>query len=148
MGTLYSRCIGVLASKGKYIFALDNDDMLIDEYLFFRLYREAKKYNYDIIGFKSIIGYNYNSSITEMKEDPFINKKTNMIVYQPELRIFSLLNNDCHIWGKYIKNNIYKEAVNALGKERFSTIIIIIKVNIAFHYPNKLLFIFVIQKMI
>ena len=26
-GTLYSRCIGVLATKGKYIFTLDNDDL-------------------------------------------------------------------------------------------------------------------------
>ena len=27
MGQLYSRCIGVLSSKGNYIFPLDNDDM-------------------------------------------------------------------------------------------------------------------------
>ena len=29
-GTLYSRSIGVLISKGKYIFNLDNDDMYFD----------------------------------------------------------------------------------------------------------------------
>ena len=126
MGTLYSRSIGVLASKGEYIFALDNDDMFADENLFYRLYQEAKKYNYDIIGFKSIIGYNYYSNTSEMNEDPFINKKADMVVYQPELRIFSLINNDCHIWGKCIKGNIYKKAINNLGKERYSTINIII----------------------
>ena len=120
MGTLYSRSIGVLASKGEYIFALDNDDMFADENLFYRLYQEAKKYNYDIIGFKSIIGYNYYSNTSEMNEDPFINKKADMVVYQPELRIFSLINNDCHIWGKCIKGNIYKKAINDLGKERYS----------------------------
>ena len=31
MGTLYSRCIGALLSKGKYIFCLDNDDLFFDE---------------------------------------------------------------------------------------------------------------------
>ena len=31
MGTLYSRCIGALLSKGEYIFCLDNDDLFFDE---------------------------------------------------------------------------------------------------------------------
>ena len=52
MGTFYSRSIGILASNGKYILVIDNDDMFVDENLFYRLYKEAKKYNYDIIGFK------------------------------------------------------------------------------------------------
>ena len=30
MGTLYSRCIGVLKAKGIYLFSLDNDDMFFD----------------------------------------------------------------------------------------------------------------------
>ena len=34
MGILYSRSIGVLNSKGKYIFCLDNDDVFYDENLF------------------------------------------------------------------------------------------------------------------
>ena len=29
MGTLYSRSIGALNAKGKYIFALDNDDLFL-----------------------------------------------------------------------------------------------------------------------
>ena len=29
--TVYSRSIGVLQAKGKYIFPLDNDDMLFDD---------------------------------------------------------------------------------------------------------------------
>ena len=47
-GILYSRNIGVLLSKGKYIFPLDNDDMFANEYIFKRIYKEAQKYNYDI----------------------------------------------------------------------------------------------------
>ena len=30
MGALYSKSIGVLSAKGKYIFPLDNDDMFLD----------------------------------------------------------------------------------------------------------------------
>ena len=49
MGTLYSRNIGVLAAKGKYIFALDNDDMFVDENLFNRIYKDAEKNKHDIL---------------------------------------------------------------------------------------------------
>ena len=31
MGTLYTRCIGTLASNGRYIFPLDGDDMFLDK---------------------------------------------------------------------------------------------------------------------
>ena len=48
MGTLYSRNIGVLAAKGKYIVALVNDDMFTDENLFYKIYKEAEKSQYDI----------------------------------------------------------------------------------------------------
>ena len=47
-GTFYSRNIGVLAAKGKYIFSLDDDDMFSVENIFSRIYNEAEKYNYVI----------------------------------------------------------------------------------------------------
>ena len=31
MGTYFSRSIGTLSARGKYIFHLDNDDMLLNE---------------------------------------------------------------------------------------------------------------------
>ena len=34
MGTLFSRNIGVLNAKGKYIFELDNDDIFLNENIF------------------------------------------------------------------------------------------------------------------
>ena len=37
MGILYTRCIGVLNSKGRYIFPLDNDDMFLDNDVFFTM---------------------------------------------------------------------------------------------------------------
>ena len=117
-GILYSRNIGVLLSKGKYIFPLDNDDMFANEYIFKRVYKEAKRKNYDIIGFECIYGINYNPNINEMYEDIFIKNKENRIVYQPNLKFLSFINNDCHIWGKCIKKEIYQKAINSLGKKR------------------------------
>ena len=120
MGTLYSRNIGVLASKGKIIFPLDNDDMFFDENILYIIYKESKKYDYDIIGFKVVLGHNYFSKITDFYDDPFIKKKNNMVIYQPNLSFLSINNNDFHIWGKSIKNNLYKKAVNALGLKKYS----------------------------
>ena len=42
MGILYSRCIGVLNSKGKYLLNLDQDDMFLDINLFKELYHKAE----------------------------------------------------------------------------------------------------------
>ena len=119
-GILYSRNIGVLLSRGKYIFPLDNDDMFANEYIFKRIYKEAQKYNYDIIGFECIDGKNYNPTLNEIFDDPFINNKENRIIYQPNLKFLSFINNDCHLWGKCIKKEIYKKAINSLGKKRNS----------------------------
>ena len=48
MGILYIRCIGVLASKSKYIFPLDNDDMLFDSDVFHTIINIADIRNFDI----------------------------------------------------------------------------------------------------
>ena len=68
MGTLYSRSIGVLQSKGKYIFPLDNDDMFFDNDVFDIVYEEAYNFKYDIIGFKTIQAKNIIANIYEVKE--------------------------------------------------------------------------------
>ena len=51
MGTLYSRSVGALSAKGKYIYCLDNDDLFYDENLFERIYEIAEETDYDIVGF-------------------------------------------------------------------------------------------------
>ena len=52
MGTLYSRSIGVLEAKGKYIITLDGDDMFLED-IFNTIYEEGEKTNFDIISFKA-----------------------------------------------------------------------------------------------
>lgn len=134
MGTLYTRNIGVLFSKGKYIFALDNDDMFLNNDIFTTLYKEAKNTDIDIIGFKVIRGNNYFSRVLDMYDDIFHMHKNNLIVSQPKLKFFSILNRECHIWGKCIKSDIYKMSINALGIKRYS-------INISFGEDDVIVFI-------
>jgi glycosyltransferase involved in cell wall biosynthesis len=125
MGTLYSRCIGVLQSKGKYIFPLDNDDMFFEDDVFNIIYEEAYNFNYDIVGFKAIVANNYKAEISQMKNDRFMHN-INLTVYKPELSLFGISNkgrfvvSEVRIWCKCIKNTIYKKAVNSIGRKRYS----------------------------
>ena len=126
MGTLYSRCIGVLNAKGKYIFALDNDDTFLDEDIFETIYYIAQKYCYDIVEFKSFNIPNYHPKINEIKNNFRNFHPNNLILHQPELGLFPIsrnnkyYSNDFLIWGKSIKTKIYKMAINALGKKKYS----------------------------
>ena len=118
MGTLYSRNIGAIYANGKYILCLDNDDMFLNDNIMLKLYNIEEKYDYDVIGFKVIDANNYNEEIYKMFDDPFIIQKNEKTVNQPQLKYLSLTNNDCHIWGKSIKNEIYKKAISLLGYKR------------------------------
>ena len=73
MGILYSRSIGALISKGKYIFCLDNDDLFYDENLFGYIFDFAENRDYDIVEFKSfnVKKYSYCLKFSEIYESPF-----------------------------------------------------------------------------
>ena len=53
MGSLYSRSVGLLLSKGEYIIPLDHDDMFFNYDLFYYLLNLTKKFDFDIIGFRA-----------------------------------------------------------------------------------------------
>ena len=53
-GALYSKSIGALKAKGKYIFPLDSDDLFVNENLFNFCYNEAEQFNIDILEFSGI----------------------------------------------------------------------------------------------
>ena len=126
MGILYSRCIGVLISKGKYIFPLDNDDLFLDYNILEIIYKNAKKYKFDILEFKSFVIPNYNPNIKDLKEDYFNSHSNNLILHQPELGIYPISKNNryyannFHLWGKCFLSKVYKEAINKLGIKRYS----------------------------
>ena len=153
MGTLYSRCIGVLSSQGEYIFNLDNDDMYFSHDLFDSLYKTGKNENLDIISFLAINIWNYTSNIIYMKNLFSIQSSKEFYLKQPDLGMWMIkykekfvVHNNM-IWDKCINSSIYKEAVNLMGVKRYSQIIswaedtsinyIIFKLAKSFKYTNK-----------
>ena len=54
MGVLYSRSIGVLSAKGKYLFTLDNDDLFLNNKIFDFTSKIADEGKFDIVEFKAI----------------------------------------------------------------------------------------------
>lgn len=123
-GALYSKSIGALNAKGKYIVALDSDDLFINEDLFNICYMQAQE-NIDIIEFS---GFFSDSILLKKNKFPLIPyylifKKNNEIIRQPELStyIYQKENNtivrliDGFICAKFIKSNKYKKSIQYLG---------------------------------
>jgi glycosyltransferase involved in cell wall biosynthesis len=131
MGILYSRSIGVLKSRGKYILNLDHDDMFFDEDVFDKIYQSAERGYFDIISFMEVEGNDYYINIKDMKDGICTNHPHNLIIRQPELSYYTLFKNeefslvDIQIWGKLFKTKVYKAAVNLLGQKRYSVLNII-----------------------
>ena len=93
MGTLYSKSIGVLYAKGKYIHSLDSDDMFCNKNYFSLSYNKAIEGDYDFV----------NSNGLYINE---INKK--IIIRQPFWVV---------LWAKLIKKEIYQNAIYKIGIE-------------------------------
>ena len=126
-GTLYSRSIGALNSKGEFIMSLDHDDLFTENILYI-CYKEVNNNNLDIVEFSALclnespfFKYNTTPSIPYFSQF----KKDGLIVKQPELSkfIYKKIGNkkylliDALIWGKCIKTIIYKKALDFLGEE-------------------------------
>ena len=128
-GPLYSKSIGALSAKGKYIMQLDSDDLFINENIFDICYNEAEKNNIDILEFS---GFRSKQKFLNLTKSPRIPrylryKKNNTIVNQPKLSSFiykKRINKvirliDGYLWGKCIKTDIYKKALDVLGEKLY-----------------------------
>ena len=122
-GTLYSRSIGALKAKGKYIMALDNDDIFLYG-IFKKCYKEVKNYNLDIIEFSGIqICKNCSIDEKNIVVPYYLKMKNNgIVVTQPVLSTFDYIRTntsfnfiDVFVWGKTIKTEIYIKTLNAIG---------------------------------
>ena len=130
-GALYSRSLGVLKSKGKYIMALDSDDLFINENLFYLCYKEGEKNNLDIIEFS---GFQVKKRILRLnnkfpKIAFYLRYKTNnLTLKQPDLFKFLYQKNntkiirliDGYLWGKCIRKKIYIKTLNVLGEDIYN----------------------------
>ena len=114
-GTLYSRCIGALMSKGKYILPMDSDDMFLNTDFFYILNQEVEKMDVDIIKYRAIMSNNYLNPLNKraIKVNP-PGLKENKVLYQPELGIFG--DKFCVLWIHCIRTEFYKEKINLYGK--------------------------------
>jgi glycosyltransferase involved in cell wall biosynthesis len=93
MGALYTKSLGVLYSKGKYILSLDSDDMICIEDYIKVLYKKAIVGNYDYIECNEYIEINLRDKTIKQKES------STML-----------------LWVKLIKKSIYKNIINKIGK--------------------------------
>ena len=134
MGTLYSRNIGALSAKGKYIFPLDDDDMLLDKDIYSTITKIADKGNFDIIGFRGVMTFvNSNNVPNHVQETYFSGHRNNHVLFQPELGRYPLVPGDKYgqvrirdvfLWNKCIRTKIYQKALNKAGEERYSRFMI------------------------
>ena len=130
MGILYSRSIGALSAKGKYIFPLDNDDMFLDYDVFDTIYNIAENDNFDIVEFKAVYSIWAEKNILErdIQENYYSSHKLNVVLSQPELGNYFLKKGneldkfeikDAFLWSKCIKTNLYQKGLNLFGEERY-----------------------------
>ena len=130
MGILYSKSIGVLSAKGKYIFPLDNDDMFLDKDVLSIITDISLEGNFDIVEFRGIeIKEGTHLLNHKIGNIHFSNHKLNLVLFQPELSNFPLragktiekyYYESTYLWCKCIKTNIYQKALNSLGKDKYS----------------------------
>ena len=121
-GTLMSRVDGVRYASGEYIIQLDQDDLYINNLLFEKLYKKAKKVKADIVQFSTLM-YHDNKTNYNILEILIPKKK---LIKQPDLRITFLqklnekrfgLCSTRMIWDKFVRRETYLEAIEDLGDE-------------------------------
>ena len=138
---LYSKSIGALNSKGKYIIQLDQDDIFIRDDLFDIIYYEAEGNNLDLLQFRDITKNNFHfnkKSIVNCIGRHYIYPKNNQYKEQPELKDTLYIDNNVFLlWGLLIRADIYKEAIYKLWK-------IIVNYKIIFHEDYMITFMFAI----
>ena len=124
MGILYSKSIGVLKARGKYIFPLDDDDMIIIDVLFDYIYEEIEMGKYDIVEFSWIESSNYDLFEKSLYTKPFCVHSLDKVIYQPELRRrFNRNENgklhfpDRFLWGKIFSKELYIKSIKAFGED-------------------------------
>ena len=114
-GTLISRNIGVIKSKGEFIIIPDVDDIFSKNII--RLcYELAKKYNCEMIRFNVYQGPRGDYLIKMVK---FLKSR---LIFQPEISTFLFYGmgylhlNDFSIWNKFIKREAFIRTLNNIKK--------------------------------
>jgi glycosyltransferase involved in cell wall biosynthesis len=116
MGTLFSRSIGVLSSKGKYIFHLDSDDMFLDEDVFSSIMNIAEKGCFDLVSFKCIYLSYGNNILTNRFGENYLNFHfDNKVLFQPELGLYPVKPGRFKGIYNVIENYLWSKCINILA---------------------------------
>ena len=109
---------------------IDSDDLFINENLFDICYEEAEKNNMDILEFSGFRRYRENISLIRQPIIPLYlkYKYNNLFVTQPKLSsfVYTFTSNivirliDGYLWGKCIRNEIYKKTLDTLGEDIYT----------------------------
>ena len=114
-GTLISRNIGVLYSKGRYLILPDPDDIL-SKNIIFLCYKYAEKNKYEMIRFNLYLGSKTISFPNIVKN------LDNRVILQPELSTYNFYGNhelqiiDLSLSNKFIRKDLYLKSLNELHK--------------------------------
>ena len=125
MGTSFTRYIGFLYSKGKYIIFVDSDDIVLQKGII-KAYNHITKNNLDMIEFHSVFEINENLAYISRRYYKYSN-----IIYQPILSYIYYYRNkegeelNTALWDKLIKRKIALKSFNYIGKKYLNEKIII-----------------------
>ena len=115
MHSLYSRYKGAIFSRGKYIYFVDSDDIILKEVLY-NSYNHMNKKGLDMIQFNSILQKNDKIWIHRK----FYKYKS--IIYQPILSYIYYYNNNpikinynYNLWDKIIKKKVVIKSLHYIG---------------------------------
>ena len=114
-GTLISRNIGSIKSKGEYLIFIDPDD-LISESILNHCFILAKRFNYDLIRYNLYMGnyeINLNRIVDSLKNKPIFKPNIYLYLFYGLGRIFQL---DFFITNKLIKRTLFIRALNSINK--------------------------------
>ena len=109
-GAFYSRNIGVLNSKGEYIFLVDIDDYILNEILI-KSYITAKIYDLDILHFYVMAG--------DFKKNIFwkvLKYKSGILRGDKVINVF-LYGTTRNTWDKLIKREVFVKSIKFLDKK-------------------------------
>ena len=120
-GILYTKGIGVLNAKGKYVMTLDVDDVYSSRYAFSKLYFESETNNLDILGFASMGG---GINIHEQEKFKYHYYDT-PVIFQPKVteKIYAFKENGqvertgLVIWNYFFRTNIFIKSINQIDKK-------------------------------
>lgn len=143
-GTLITRNIGVLLSKGYFLIIPDTDDILSNNILK-TCYETSVRYNIDMIRFNQ-----YDERVKGGWMKIFNNKIKDSIIYQPKISTFMFYGlgylklNDFSVSNKFIKREIFIKSLNNIDNFYLNQFMIRLEdglINFSLHQQAKSLFI-------